>query len=102
MKASARRRGDPIDDKLTSPPHRRYDLASETEPPRQSTQPRSSDVDLATDSPWAPSLTLELVFSHGKDILTEKDDFMVNILTKTHEDPPKSTCIILELVLTIP
>ena len=54
------------------------------------------------NSPRASQLTLEPIYPHGKDILTEKDDFMVNILTKTHEDPPKSTCIIPELVPTIP
>ena len=102
IKAGVRRHGDLANDKPTNPPHRRYDSASEIEPPRQSTQPRGTNIDPATDSPRAPSLSLEPMYPHGKDILTKKDNFMVNILTKTHVDPPKSTCIIPELVPTIP
>lgn len=101
MKASAGRHGHLVDDKPTSPPHWRHDSANETEPPRQSAQPRVSAVDPDTDSRQALLLTLEPVHPHGKKILSEKDDFMENILTKTHEDSPKYTCIILGHVSTI-
>lgn len=42
------------------------------------------------------------MYPHGKDNLTEKEDFMENILTKTHEVLPKSMSLIPKLVPTIP
>lgn len=102
IKASGRRCEDPVDDKLASPSQWRYEPASETEPPRQPSQPRVSVTDLARASPRAPLLTLEPVYPHGKNIPTNKEGIMGNILSQTHEDPPKNTCMVLVLVPTIP
>lgn len=102
MKADARCHGDSATAKTTSPPHLQDDSVSDIAPPRKSAQPRGSAVDPATVTSRVPLLTLELMYPHGKDNLIEKEDFMENMLTKTHEVPPKSTPLIPELVLTIP
>ena len=114
MKAGARRRGDPADNKTTSPPHRRDDSASEPEPTRQPAQSQGSAVVSATVTSQVTSPTLELVYPQvtlptsepvhplGKVNLTAKQDRMENMVTKKYEVPTKSTSTIPEPVPTTP
>ena len=114
MKAGARRRGDPVDNKTSSPPHRRDDSASEPEPTRQPVQSQGSAVVSATVTSQVTSPTLEPMYPQvtsptsepvhplGKVNLTAKQDHMENMVTKKYEVPTKSTSTIPEPVPTTP
>ena len=102
MKAGARRRRDPADNKTTSPPHRRDDSASQPTPTRQSAQCRGSAVDLATVTSQVTSPTLEPVYPLEKVNLKEKQDFLENMITKKYEIPTKSMSMTPAPIPTIP